>query len=153
MIFHDMADRINSLLTILPWFPILQTQKVRVNSSEADQAHLCRSAPYHIPCMWSSAHPKSGFLLCLAVVNTASLAFNSPAALIWMKSPPCSLLSWGSLSNSLSAPTLRVYASGQFWLHRGCQVLSKVKRGFGHPSHQDPNILNVKKHKNHKNVL
>lgn len=68
-----------------------------------------------------------------------SPASNSPSPLVSMESPtPRSQLSWGSLPHPLSAPTLCVYASLQFWLHCDCQVLSGVKRGLGHPSYEGP---------------
>lgn len=54
---------------------------VRACSSDAHQAHLCRSVSYHIPCTWLSIHPKSGFLLFLEAVNAAFSASNSPSPL------------------------------------------------------------------------
>lgn len=51
---------------------------------------------------------------------------------------PWRALSWGSLLDPLSAPTLCIYASLHFWLHCDCQVLSEVMKSLGHPSYEDP---------------
>lgn len=89
-----------------------------------------------------------------AVADVAFSASSSLSSLVYRESPtPCSRLSWGSLLDPLSAPMLCVYASVQFWLHCDCQVLSEVKRGLGHPSYEDPDILNMKKYKNYKYVV